>query len=137
MFLNLYKQSRETRYLEIAKQLGNHTIGVPLNKTIVSDGGLCHGAAGCAHMYNRLYQETGEAAFKDAALKWYTILFDTYYRPGKGASSFLAYSHNSETNQKEYKKNSGFLNGTAGIGLSILAGLSDTEPKWDYCMLLS
>ncbi|MFM7431585.1 MAG: hypothetical protein ACKO1F_17035, partial [Flammeovirgaceae bacterium] len=31
----------------------------------------------------------------------------------------------------------GLLEGSAGIGLALLSAISDIEPKWDRCLLLS
>ena len=31
----------------------------------------------------------------------------------------------------------GFLEGIAGIGLSLISAISDTDPSWDECLLLS
>ncbi len=36
-----------------------------------------------------------------------------------------------------YKDASGFLNGTSGIGLALLAGISNIEPRWDCVLGLS
>lgn len=36
----------------------------------VVDPGLCHGSAGLAHIYNRLYQASGEHVFREAAQRW-------------------------------------------------------------------
>jgi lantibiotic modifying enzyme len=137
MFLNLYKKTNDTKYLNLSTKIAGQTLKVPFERTIVRDGGLCHGAAGIAHIYNRLYQSTGLLYFRDAALNWYEILLNKYYQKGKVDQSFLAYGHITVTNKKEYQKNLGLLNGLVGIGLSLLAGLSDIEPEWDRCLLLS
>ncbi|HVS00322.1 MAG TPA: lanthionine synthetase C family protein, partial [Thermoanaerobaculia bacterium] len=39
----------------------------PPHLTRVMDSGLCHGAGGVAHLFNRLYQATGEERLADAA----------------------------------------------------------------------
>jgi class I lanthipeptide synthase len=42
----------------------------PAGQTGVTDAGLCHGSAGLAHLFNRLYQLTAEQALADAARFW-------------------------------------------------------------------
>ncbi len=137
MFLNLSKLLGDKSYNDLAVKIALNSIEISFEKSMVRDGGLCHGAAGNAHMYNRLYQETGVLDFKEASLNWYNILFDKYYNHGMQKYSFLAYANASESNTKEYLPNLGFLNGLSGIGLSIIAGMSEIEPTWDRCLLLS
>jgi lantibiotic modifying enzyme len=51
------------------------------------DACLCHGAAGNAHLFNRLFQATGEEGFRRAALAWYQRTLD-YREKGQGAGGF-------------------------------------------------
>ena len=44
--------------------------GRPVADSGVADAGLCHGAAGVAHLLNRLHQATGDAELGDAARAW-------------------------------------------------------------------
>jgi hypothetical protein len=137
MYLNLYKATLNNEFLDFSIKLASNTTKIPFERTIVRDGGLCHGASGIAHMYNRLYQTTSLSIFSDAAIKWYEILLNKYYNQGACKASFLAYSSISDGNDKEYKENYGLLNGMSGIGLSLISGLSNREPTWDRCLLLS
>jgi lantibiotic biosynthesis protein len=79
----------------------------------VGDAGLCHGAAGLAHLYNRFYQATGEALLRDAACDWF--------------ARTLAMQH--------ARRGHGLLEGTIGIGLALLAAISGIEPGWDRMLL--
>ena len=38
-----------------------------LGETSITDAGLCHGTFGASHLFNRMYQATGEASLGDAA----------------------------------------------------------------------
>lgn len=101
----------------------------------VKDAGLCHGAAGNAHLFNRLYQATSEACFQDAARDWYVRLFD-YYRPELGLGGFPAFQQRAD-GTVGWMPSTGFLSGAAGVGLSLLAATSTVQPAWDECMLVS
>ncbi|MCG8456505.1 MAG: hypothetical protein MI919_09500, partial [Holophagales bacterium] len=53
----------------------------------VRDGCLCHGGGGLAHMFNRLYQATGDEVFRDTALGWYRSVL-AGREPGQGVGGF-------------------------------------------------
>ncbi|MBB5440707.1 hypothetical protein HDC92_004410 [Pedobacter sp. AK017] len=102
-------------------------------KELVIDAGICHGAAGIAHIYNRLYQHTGMEPFKEAAIYW---LEDTLKKAvfTDGLAGYKAWH---TPLHGGWKKQAGLLEGISGIGLVLLAAVSDIEPKWDECLLLS
>ncbi|HEY2029473.1 MAG TPA: lanthionine synthetase LanC family protein [Myxococcales bacterium] len=93
----------------------------PAIETGVLDAAFCHGSAGLAHIYNRLGQETGDAELCEAARGWYLDTLD------RGARGIL---------EDELFKRS-FLSGTLGIGLSLLAAVTDVAPDWDRVAALS
>ena len=47
------------------------------------DSGLCHGAAGVGHLFNRLYQASGDPALAEAARFWFDRAL-AQYQPGEG-----------------------------------------------------
>lgn len=101
----------------------------------VMDASLCHGAAGNAHMFNRLYQATGRPEFAAAARRW---LGETLQRRGHGgAAGFRAYKPDIELleDPMPYKDDRSFLTGSAGIGLVLLAATTTVEPQWDRVLL--
>lgn len=102
-------------------------------KELVIDAGICHGAAGIAHIYNRLYQHTRMEPFKEAAIYW---LEDTLKKAvfTDGLAGYKAWH---TPLHGGWKKQAGLLEGISGIGLVLLAAVSDIEPKWDECLLLS
>ncbi|HEX3525777.1 MAG TPA: lanthionine synthetase C family protein [Thermoanaerobaculia bacterium] len=99
------------------------------------DACLCHGTAGIAHLFNRLFQATGDPDLSDAARFWVDRTFETEH-PGKGIANFLSWSVDDQ-GEPGWKADPGFLNGAAGIGLALLAAVSSAEPAWDRAMLLS
>lgn len=50
-----------------------------------------------------------------------------------GAAGYKTWHGNDNGFEKEY----GLLEGISGIGLVLLSYISDTEPVWDECLLLS
>lgn len=114
-----------------------------LNSGIV-DAGLCHGAAGVAHIYNRLYQQVDKSIFRDAASYWYKeTLRSAKYNNEYAGYSFSYYSKKCKKNFSDSEKklyelhNLSFITGIAGTGLSLLSAVYPIEPSWDMCLLLS
>lgn len=97
----------------------------------VADAGLCHGAMGVAHMYNRLYQISKNIHFKSAAEYWYKVGLNSAIRKD-GIAGFQSYNKVSGWVTKPY-----FLEGASGTGLALITAVSEFEPKWDACLLLS
>jgi len=83
-----------------------------------NDTALCHGAVGIAHVFNRMYHWTGDAACRDAAVQWYE-------------RTLLA-----ESAERHTDRSLRFLDGIAGIGLALIAAVSDAAPEWDHLLLL-
>jgi lantibiotic modifying enzyme len=101
----------------------------------VQDTGLCHGAAGLAHLYNRLFQSTGEGLFADAARAWFARTL-SLQRPGQGVGGFSSLEFEPDGSER-WMETPGLLTGSAGIGLALLAAISPQEPSWDRMLLLS
>ena len=104
-----------------------------LKTNLVKDAGLCHGASGIAHCFNRAYNYTDRIEFKEASTYWFEETLKMAVRED-GLAGFKAWKteeHGGWTN--EY----GLLEGIAGIGLSLISAIAPVEPKWDECLLLS
>lgn len=97
------------------------------------DAGICHGTAGIAHIYNRMYRNTGIEKFKETAEYWFneTLKMAKFEDGLAGFKAWRAEKFGGWAN--EY----GILEGIAGIGLAFISAVSDIEPKWDECLLLS
>lgn len=104
-----------------------------LKENTVLDAGLCHGTAGIAHIYNRMYHYTGEDIFKDSAAFWLRETLKMA-RFGQGNAGFRT-KYADEFGGWVIK--GGLLEGIAGIGLAFMSTISDIEPAWDRCLLLS
>ncbi len=97
--------------------------------------GLCHGAAGVGHLFNRLFQATGRKEFRDAAVRWYGEALDMR-QEGETIAGFGALGED-EQGQLAWRPYPGVITGAAGVGLALLAAVSENEPEWDRFMLLS
>jgi lantibiotic modifying enzyme len=101
--------------------------------TGVVDSGLCHGSAGIAHIYNRMYNYTKIEDFRTSAEYWFNKTLDMDVHEDT-LSGYKAYK--TEKYGGSYEE-FGFLEGIAGIGLAMISAVSDIEPSWDECLLLS
>lgn len=101
----------------------------------IRDAGLCHGAGGIGHVFQRLYHDTGDAQFADAARFWLERAL-AYREPGVGVGGFRSWASDVDSVQ-DWRDDPGFLEGAAGVGLALLAGVSPVDPEWDRAFLLS
>jgi lantibiotic modifying enzyme len=102
-------------------------------KERVIDGGICHGSSGIAHIYNRLYQSTGIDVFRDAAIHW----IDDTLAKAQFIDGIAGYKTWHSPKYGGWITHTGLLEGVSGIGLVLLSFISDIEPRWDECLLLS
>jgi len=100
----------------------------------VFDAGICHGTAGVAHIFNRMYHYTGIESFKDSARYWIeaTVKKAVFDDAPTGFKTMIGAGE-----QTEWAAVNGLLDGIAGIGLVLTAAVSDIDPGWDRCLLLS
>jgi len=108
----------------------------PEPSAMVRDAGLCHGAAGLGHLFNRMYQTTGEERLGEAARFWFERTLG-FQEPGEGVAGFRAWEVNPVTKEPGWRTEGGFLEGAAGVGLALLGAISEVEPAWDRVLLLS
>jgi hypothetical protein len=102
----------------------------------VADAGLCHGAAGLAHLFNRFYQATGDAVFADAARAWFGRALDLRRDDGPGIGGFAAWYVTAPGEPPAFHPIANFLEGSIGIGLALLAAITPaTAPSWDRLLL--
>ncbi|MBX9787996.1 MAG: lanthionine synthetase C family protein [Pirellulales bacterium] len=101
--------------------------------TGVEDAGLCHGAAGLAHLFNRLYQHFADDELRAAAIGWFarTLAFEGR---GGGVGGFAAWQHGLPSGPA-WTDDPGLLEGASGVALAFLAATTDVEPAWDAMLL--
>jgi lantibiotic modifying enzyme len=105
-------------------------------KSGVVDAGLCHGAAGLGHIFNRVYQSTGEAKFADAARFWFERTLQMR-QPERGIAGYAAWTPSLPGQKDGWIDDPGILTGAAGIALALLAATTNVEPEWDRMLLVS
>lgn len=117
------------------KHCAEVALDTPQRMTRVHDPGLCHGSAGVAHLLNRLYHRTDDVVFRSAAQHWFRELLAMRTLPA-GVGGFYA-AIRGENDRLQHMPDPGFLLGSAGIGLSLLAAIYPHAPSWDRVLLLS
>jgi lantibiotic modifying enzyme len=101
----------------------------------VVDAGVCHGAAGNAHIFNRFFQATGDLQFAEAARFWLKRTLALRH-PGEGVAGFSSWEPG-DRGSAGWEDDPSLLSGAAGIGLALLAAASPVEPGWDRLFLIS
>lgn len=99
------------------------------------DAGLCHGAAGMAHLLLRLAQHTGDSRLAEEAAQWVARSL-AQRRPDQGIGGFLSRPPDVHGRPRQHAT-PGLLQGAAGIGLALLAAATGQEATWDRSLLLS
>ncbi len=77
----------------------------------ITDAGVCHGAAGVAHLLARMANATGDAVLADASGAWLERALVLPVEPGP------------------------MLVGATGVALVLHAAISESEPAWDRLLL--
>lgn len=131
--------ARRERALAIARRAAARSLDDATGR--VHDAGLCHGAAGLAHVFHRLYRRSGEPVFAEASRRWLARVLAmrqaTRATGCEGIAGFRALVTPRWDATPELRDEPGLLAGAAGIGLAMLAAISDVEPAWDRLLLLS
>jgi len=99
-------------------------------ESYVSDAGICHGSAGIAMIYRRIFFETHREEFKDAFSYWINQTLN-FSRFDDGLAGYKKSVKNGWEN--DYS----LLTGISGIGLVLLSNLVDDQQNWDEMFLLS
>jgi hypothetical protein len=104
------------------------------DRTRVFEAGLAIGAASLAHMFNRLYQATGEPRLVESPRFWFERTVQMR-RPGQGIAGYSAWLPD-ENYVERWLDMPGIIYGAAGIALALLSAAVPPEPTWDRMMLV-
>ena len=118
-----------------AVEIARLAAGRALEDSGMQDAGICHGAAGIAHLFNRLHQATGDPALAAAARRWIDQTL-ALRQPGVGIGGFQMWVPNEER-ALGWRDEAGFLTGSSGVGLALLAAATEVEPEWDRVLQIS
>lgn len=125
----------EARWGREAVQLARTVARRPVELCGVNDAGLCHGAAGIAHVLNRISVATRDEEVAHAARSWFEQTLDMR-RPGTGVGGYQTWRAG-RGQDSGWIDHPGLLAGAAGIGLALLGATGSVEPSWDRCLLMS
>jgi hypothetical protein len=118
-----------------ALAIGRTAVQRPPQHAGIFDACVCHGAAGLGHLFNRIFQRTGDEAFARASRLWFERALDMR-RPGEGIAGFSSWKGGTSPGAC-WIVQPGFLDGAAGIALALLAAATSLEPTWDRVLLVS
>jgi len=140
----------EPDWAAVATGLALRAAARPAGQAGVTDAGLCHGSAGLAHLFNRLYQMTGERALADAARFWIERTLELCCAsvpgesapgtdvPGTAAPGAAAPGRVPLPAAARTACNGpGLLEGSAGVALALEAAGTAADPAWDQMLLVS
>ncbi|HEX8073080.1 MAG TPA: lanthionine synthetase C family protein [Pyrinomonadaceae bacterium] len=125
----------EADWLRTALSLARRAARRSFETAGVRDAGLCHGAAGLGHVFNRLYQATGERELGAAARRWFARAL-ALRRADERLAGFLTHRPDA-AGTDVWVAGPGLLTGAGGVALALLAACTPVEPAWDRFLLLS
>lgn len=99
--------------------------------TYVKDAGFCHGTAGIAQIYNRLFLETGKELYYRTSYYWILRTLDL------GNDNDYQVGYKTYYQGDYYPSDNSLLSGLSGIGLSLLSFKNKSYSAWDKIFLLS
>ncbi|HET9968151.1 MAG TPA: lanthionine synthetase C family protein [Streptosporangiaceae bacterium] len=140
----------EPDWATVAAGLALRAAARPAGQSGVTDAGLCHGSAGLAHLFNRLYQLTAEQALADAARCWIERTLELCSAPVPDESASGTDAHGTAAPgaaapgrvpltpaARTAGNGPGLLEGSAGVALALEAAGTAAEPAWDQMLLVS
>jgi hypothetical protein len=106
----------------------------PPDHTRVFDAGLAAGAAGLGHLFNRLFQATGELRLVERSRFWFERTLEMR-QPGHGVAGYAPWLPDANDVERWWDE-PGIIFGAGGIALALLSAAVPLEPSWDRMMLV-
>jgi lantibiotic modifying enzyme len=122
----------EAEALAIARRAAKRT---NMKEAGMLDAGICHGASGVGHLFNRLHQATGDPALGEAARYWIDKTLSL--RGEVGIAGYQMWVPTDDGKDLAWQDEAGFLTGATGLGLALLAAATTVEPEWDRALQVS
>jgi lantibiotic modifying enzyme len=129
-FLNAGKNLDDNDLINLGNEVLEHTIIIENTNKLASNTRLiclCHGSAGNAFIYKRIYEETKDPKFEEAYKKWASFAFENY---NNGEIHF-------EYKINKYITNHTIMDGLLGYGLFLLAEGFPESQAWNIFMLMN
>ncbi len=136
VLLQVSRRAGRDDWNKFANDLLDHCLDWPPEESGVGDAPLCHGAAGVAHIFNRIYQSERDIRCRDAALAWFGRAL-AMRQPGSGVGGFSSLTRPEPSEPIVWDASPAFLDGAIGVALAFLAAMNPVEPCWDRKLLLS
>ena len=95
----------------------------------VFDACLCHGSAGIAYLFRKVYDISSDRVFADTSEYWYQKTIELGCNPD-GIGGYLFQKKGLKLPVR------GFLEGVAGIGISLISAYYEVDTTWDEVLLL-
>jgi lantibiotic modifying enzyme len=121
----------ECTAVELAVAAGNR----PEPDMSVFDACICHGWGGLAHLFNRLYQTSGDPRLAEPARRFCERTVEAQHL-GRGIAGYANWQGGFDQ-PWGWKTELGFLEGAAGIAMALVAAATDITPTWDSVLLIS
>lgn len=144
VLLRVGKDFQDERLYQKGLQVALHAAGRDLSNAGVHNKGddtslnmgFCHGTAGIAFLFKRLYELTDEATLERRAQEWLALTLK-HLPPQLNAlnTDFLIKPFNPTNPSVEQRY--GLLEGLAGIGLVLLAFVNPSKTHWSKLFLLN
>jgi lantibiotic biosynthesis protein len=135
VLLQVVDRTPRVDWVDFARGLLDHCLSWSIDSSIV-EACLCHGAAGNAHLFNRIYQRTGDARCRATAIAWFESAL-AMRRPDQGVAGFLARRQDRPDAPVHWESRESLLDGDIGIALALLSAVTSVSPHWDRLLLLS
>lgn len=136
VLLQIVRRFPRKEWKDFTQGLLEHCLSWPAELAGINDAPLCHGAAGVAHIFNRIYQAEGDVRCREAAVVWFERALAMRI-PGTGVGGFSLATQPDPTGPLVWEVSPAFLDGSMGIALALLSALAPIEPQWDRMLLLS
>ncbi len=124
-------------FVEMGRELSLNSAKRSSNEyNSINEGGICHGAAGNAHLFFKLNKYLNQQELGRASEGWYRYML-ALRRTDAGVAGFQSLQKDHASGGFNWFDDPSILTGAAGIGLSIISTLSDEHLGWDAPLLLS
>lgn len=117
-------------YSEGIKILRKTLKRIDIKNESVYDAGVCHGSSGLAYIYYKAFKLTNLEEFLSQSDYWLDVTFNKSEFED-GYAGYKAFHHTDG-----WSNEIGFLEGVSGIGLVLLARLSEKDSDWDNLLLI-
>jgi lantibiotic biosynthesis protein len=120
-----------------AQELLEGCLERPADISGMADATLCHGSAGVAHVFNRLYQTEGDLRCRDAARSWFEWILTTRAACASMSGGISSIEMRSPLTVDGFRADLSLRRGEPGIALALLAAATSIPPDWDRMIFLS